>query len=458
LNVKQILGLSSHYILNNVNVIKPGGKILKNASVEIAKGKIVKVGEAIKDRTAVKANDIENSAIRSDGSKVEIVDLKGNYLMPGLIDAHTHFAGGRGNGDYADTDILSEKKDVRIMRSVYESQKMLKYGFTAARDVSWNSLYLKRIFAAGHMPGPKIVACGPGLARTGGHCDSPQFPLEFVRENHFWAILADGEDECRKGVRTILREGADQIKYWGSGGDNWGTEKASDTHYTFEEMKAICEEAHMIEGTRVLAHAGTPHSIKLSLEAGADSIEHGSLLTDELACFMAENGRYLVPTLYLIAGWYERAASSEAEVFKPLRPFPFLQRDINTGFDESETWEASVAESFGYALKRGVKIALGSDTVYEPIMEFGVCSIEEYKALIKYGMTIPQAIDAATIIAAEVLGLAHRIGSIEEGKEADMVVIETNPFDDIAAFDCPDKIKWVFLDGKPVVWDGRLMW
>ena len=444
MDVKQILNLKDNYILTNVNVIKPGGKTLPNAFVEVAGGMIAKVGEAAK-------------AERKDG--VPVVDMGGRYLMPGLIDAHIHFAGGRGSGDYADTDILSEKKDVRVMRSVYESQKLLKYGFTAARDVSWNGLYLKRIYADKQMPGPKIVACGPGLARTGGHSDSPQFPLEFVRENHFWAILADGVDECRRGVRKILREGADQIKYWGSGGDNWGTEKASDTHYSLEEMKAICEEAHMVAGTRVLAHAGTPHSIKLSLEAGADSIEHGSLLTEELARFMAAHGRYLVPTLYLIAGWYEHAsAGGGANAFTPLRPFPFLQRDINTGFDESATWEADVAKCFGYALKHGVKIALGSDTVYEPAMEYGECSTLEYKALIKYGMSLAQAVDAATINGAEVLGLAHRIGSIEEGKEADMVVTSTNPLEDKDAFDCPDKINWVFLDGKPVVWDGRLVW
>ena len=442
---KQILNLKSHYLLNNANLIMPGGRLLKDASIEILDGKIIKVGKKVSENS----DNVNN---------IEIVDLCGNYVMPGLIDAHTHFAGGRGNGEYADTDIMSEKKDVRIMRSVYESQKLLKYGFTAARDVSWNSLYLKRIYNDGQMPGPKIVACGPGLARTGGHCDSPQFPLEFVRENHFWAIIADGVDECRKGVRYILREGADQIKYWGSGGDNWGTERSTDTHYTFEEMKAICDEAHMIEGTRVLAHAGTPHSIKLSLEAGADSIEHGSFLTDELACFMAENNRYLVPTLYLIAGWYNDPMRPETGNFRPLRPFPFLQRAENVSEEEIAAWEGLVATSFGHALKRGVKIALGSDTVYEPAMEFGVCSIGEYKALIKYGMTIPQAIDAATINAAEVLGLAHRIGSIEEGKEADLVVIENNPFDDVDAFDNPDKIKWVFLNGKAVVQDGRLTW
>ena len=160
----------------------------------------------------VKGRNIEQigsmDEYKADGRQE--IDLAGHYVMPGLIDAHIHMAGGRGSGEWGDTEILCEPKEVRAMRSIYEAQKMLKAGFTTVRDISWNSLYMKRIFFDNTLPGPKVIACGPGLARAGGHCDSPQFPLDFVKQNHFWAIIADGEDECRRAVRQVLREGADQ--------------------------------------------------------------------------------------------------------------------------------------------------------------------------------------------------------------------------------------------------------
>ena len=229
------------------------------------------------------------------------VDLAGYFVMPGLIDAHIHMAGGRGGGEWGDTEILCEPAPVRHMRSIYEAQKMLKSGFTTVRDISWNSLYMKRIFTDDTLPGPKVIACGPGLARTGGHCDSPQFPIDYVKDHHFWAIIADGEDECRRAVRQVLREGADQIKFWATGGGNWGTDRIDDTHYSQEEMNIICREAHLIKGTKVCAHCETEETIRMAIEAGVDTIEHGEDLTPELCDMMIERDIILVPTLFLLA-------------------------------------------------------------------------------------------------------------------------------------------------------------
>ena len=388
------------------------------------------------------------------------INMNGCYVMPGLIDAHIHLAGGRGCGLWGDTEILCEPNEVRAMRSVYEAQKMLKHGFTALRDISWNGLYLKRIFSDDVMPGPKVIACGPGLARTGGHSDSPQFPLDYVKKNHFWAILADGVDECVRGVRRVLREGADQIKFWATGGGNWGTDRITDLHYSQKEMNAICEEAHMISGTMVCAHCETSESIRMAIEAGADTIEHGEALTDELAELMVKRGVILVPTLFLVANWYDLVETPGEDTTKLIRPDAFIYRDKYHAVTEEEknAYTEQVLTSFDKARKKGVKIALGSDTVYEPSCEYGRQSLEELAELVKRGMTTKEAITAATYTAAQALGMEDYIGSIEKGKIADLLILKKDPTERIEVLCNPENIKWIITDGRLTVENGRFVW
>lgn len=387
-------------------------------------------------------------------------DLTGYYVMPGLIDAHVHLAGGRGCGDWGDTEILCEPREVRAMRSVYEAQKMLKHGFTSVRDISWNGLYLKRIFSDEVMPGPKVISCGPGLARSGGHSDSPQFPLEYVKKNHFWAILADGTDECIKAVRSVLREGADQVKFWATGGGNWGTDRITDTHYSQEEMDIICREAHQITGTMVCAHCETEESIRMALKAGVDTIEHGEDLTPALAETMAERGVILVPTLFLIANWYDLIDVPGESAPKLIRPDAFLYRDFYHTVSEHDkaAYKEQVLNSFALAREKGVKIALGSDTVYEPSCEYGKQSLAEFAELVKRGMTVKEAITAATYTAAEACGMEKLIGSIEAGKLADLLVLDADPTADGDVLCTIAHMKYVISDGRLAVEDGRLAW
>lgn len=391
---------------------------------------------------------------------VAVYDYSGKYIMPGLIDAHVHMAGGRGCGDWGDTEILSENDNVRAMRSIYEAQKMLKYGFTTVRDISWNSLYMKRIFSDDVMPGPKVVACGPGLARTGGHCDAPQFDLDYVRKHHFWAIISDGAEECRRNVRRVLREGADQIKFWATGGGNWGTDRITDTHYSFEEMKTICDEAHMIDGTLVCAHCETEETIRMAIEAGVDTIEHGEELTEELADKMLEKGIILVPTLYLLANWYDIIDTPGVGAEKLIRPDPFLQRDVGQVFsdEEKQDYMKQVVDSFKLAHKKGIQIALGSDTVYEPACEFGEQSLLEFRELVLRGMTVREAITAATYNGACACAMQKRVGALETGLEADYLVLDEDPTVSAEVLGNHEKIREVVLSGKTVVENGLLMW
>ena len=435
-----------NYVLTNITLIDGKGNLpAAGMYIQINGKSIEKIGAM---------HDYKSSRAISE------YDLPGHYIMPGMIDAHVHLAGGRGSGVWGDTEILAEPGEVRAMRSVYEAQKMLKHGFTTVRDISRNGLYLKRIFNDDLMPGPKIVACGPGLARTGGHCDSPQFDLEYVKKNHFWVMISDGTEECRRNVRKILREGADQIKFWATGGGNWGTDRITDTHYTQDEMNAICEEAHMIKGTLVCAHCETTETIEMAIRAGVDTIEHGEALTEELAEKMVEKGIALVPTIYLLANWYDFISVPGVDIPKLIRPDPFLQRDIWKGVtqEEKDAYHCQVTESFCLALKKGVKIALGSDTVYEPSCEYGRQSLNEFAELVSRGMTIHEAIRAATENGAYACGLSQRLGTLEEGKDADILILEKDPAGAVEVLANHKNIKYIILNGRLTVENGRFTW
>lgn len=388
---------------------------------------------------------------------VQEISLDGHYVMPGLIDAHVHLAGGRGDYMYGETEVLAEPKMVRAMRSVYEAQKIMKRGFTSVRDISWNGLYLKRIFGEGIMPGPRIIACGPGLSRTGGHADLFQFTEEYVKEQHFWGVLADGNDEVRKWVRRLLREGADQIKIWSSGGDNWDHDRNIDVHYSFEELQTCVKEAHMIKGTLVCSHAENNEAIRMSVDAGADTIEHGEDLDEETAEKMRDKGVILVPTLYLLVNYYTEINAVGEERDAMIRPDVFLHRTIDSVSDtaEQERYVKQTIDSFKLAREKGVKIALGSDTVYEPLTICGEYSALEFKQMIKCGMTVPEAIKAATLTASEALGMSHRIGTVESGKNADLLVLKKDPTSSADILYDPDNIRMVFSGGRLAIEEGR---
>lgn len=433
-----------NYRLLNVNLVDPGKEEALPGQYLVVKDGLIEARGSME--TLVSARGMED------------VDLSGRYVMPGLIDAHVHLAGGRGSIVYGETEVLAEPKAVRSMRSVYEAQKLLKHGFTSVRDISWNGLYLKRIFGDGIMAGPRIIACGPGLTRTGGHADIFQFTEEYVKQQHFWGVLADGCEEVRKWARRVLREGADQVKIWASGGGNWENDRSEDLHYTFEEIKTCVEEAHMIKGTYVCAHAENLESIKLCLKAGVDTIEHGEDLDEEACTFMKEHGIILVPTMGLLVNWYRDFVVDSHDGGK-IRPEIYLNRHVRSK-DETKLQQQekeAICASFSLALEKGVKIALGSDTIYEPLTEYGRYSLNEYKTLIECGMTIPQAIEAATANSAAALNMQERIGTLEVGKEADLLVLKENPLCSAEVLCNPENLQFVIIGGRLAVEEGRLV-
>ena len=388
---------------------------------------------------------------------VQEIDCSDLHVLPGLIDAHVHLAGCRAGIEDQELGALMEPPLARAVRSVSEAQALLKRGFTSVRDISWNGLYLKRIIREGSLAGPRIVACGPGLCRTGGHGDAYQFDEEFVRRNHFWAVLADGPDEIRKAVRRLLREGADQIKIWASGGGNWANDRNEDQHYSLDEIRTAVDEAHMQRGTLVLAHAENRDAIRDCLRAGVDTIEHGEDLDEESCELMVARGVILVPTLYLLARWFDDFMPTEAPT-EHVRPEVFLQRDVDSlpDAEAGRRYAERIRANFAMARAKGVKIALGSDTVYSPLTPHGEYSARELLIMGEFGMTPLEAISAATKTAAEALGLSHRLGVVKAGMAADLLVVEGDPSASLKTLYDAGNIRWVFTNGRLAVEDGRL--
>lgn len=441
------MGQQRGFALCDVAVVDgTGGPVRESAYVEVVGKRIAAIG------------DMADYAPR-DG--VEEVRLPGHYVMPGLIDAHVHLSGGRAEVDDQEIGVMAEPMLLKAMRSVYEAQQLLKRGFTTVRDISWNGLYLKRLFFEQQIPGPKIVACGPGLTRTGGHGDLFQFSPDYVAETGVWGIVADGPEEVRKAVRRNLREGADAIKIWVSGGDNWPHDRIDDVHYSMEELLACVEEAHRQKGTIVAAHAENRESIEMAVEAGCDTIEHGEEIDEALAREMVERGTILVPTLELIINWYrDFIPLGEGEQREPVRPDAFLYRDLYEERDEEfgRAYASAAERSFRTALAAGVKIALGSDTVYEPLTKYGEYSAREFKALVQYGMTVPQAIRAATAVSSEAVGMSHVLGTLEPGKLADLLVLRADPTSNAdVVYDAANHAR-VYCDGKLTVQEGEFVW
>lgn len=376
------------------------------------------------------------------------INAEDYYIIPGLVDCHVHYGGVY---ESSDKDWVCENDLEQAMRSVEQCQQTLRHGFTTARDISRYGIHLRNMIDRGFIQGPTIIPCGRGLTRSGGHADSIHFPQEFVKEHHPWGIIADGEDEVRKACRLVLREGSRCIKLWASGGGINDWEKETDTHYTLEEIKVMVQEAKEF-GVPVAAHCENKESMKRCITAGVTSIEHGEDFDEEMVTWythykkkqkeLSENLRHpeitLVPTIGLYVDWYEQ--------FDPPK-----ERDL-TGC-VGDTLGAKeidrIQKSFRRAKAAGIKIAVGADSFCSKLTPYGMYTHNEMYELKKAGMTDEEVLLAATINGAELLGLGSQKGTIEVGKDADMVVLWDNPLEDIRNIN-RESIFYVFKEGQIV--------
>lgn len=341
----------------------------------------------------------------------------GKSILPGLIDAHLHLTGDTTSDVYR--RFLTPEQPYRVIKAGMHAATMLAAGFTTVRDIGLPGpgLALREAVRDGLIEGPRILTAVAALGQTGGHADWHVFPYAWVKDGPFpRGLMVDGPDACRRAVRLVLREGADLVKlFLESGGV---TNTPEDLHaapeFTDEELKAIIEEAHR-RGVRVAAHAKSASVIRRAVEFGVDTIEHGDLAPTDRDVFelMAERNVVLVPTLSLYF-W----VSTEGErwgIFKG-------------GRDAAARLLPARQAMVRAAVKDGVKIAVGTDTGHS--MGLGR-NAKELELLVDAGLSPMAALHAATRTAAEALGLADELGTIEPGKLADLIVVEGDPLNDI---------------------------
>jgi imidazolonepropionase-like amidohydrolase len=350
----------------------------------------------------------------SPDQPVDILDLGNAFLLPGLIDTHVHFSGNYSpRTKLENVEFSSARKTLNAF--VYARQTLLA-GFTTVRDLGGDAeaiFALRDVIATGAVQGPRIVAAGDMISASGGHADIHGYRRDVNVLLRDPVGLCDGPYDCRRAVREMVHRGADVIKLGVTGGVTSDTAAGIDAQMAADEIAAAIETAHNL-GRRVAVHAHGPDGIRMALELGADSIEHGTFIDDEGLALMARSNAYLVPTFSAGRVTRELAAA----------PDTFLPRSV---IDKVETVVPAHLAHFRRALAAGVRVALGSDAGVIPHGANG----KELVYLVEAGMTPMAAIEAATTRAAQLLELADEIGTIEPGKAADLVATAASPLDAI---------------------------
>jgi len=370
---------------------------------------------------------VRGNKIESIGGAVpagaQVIDLGDMTLLPGLIDAHVHtlLQGDITAEDY-DAQLFRESMAYRALRASKAVKIALNNGFTTVRDLEtegamYTDVDVKRAINNGIIDGPRMVVSTRAMSVTGGYGPSGYAPYVTYPMG---VQIVDGVDQARKAVREQIAHGADWIKVYADRSyfvARDGTLSSTPT-FNAEEMKAIVEEAHRLRH-KVAAHAMARPGIENALNAGVDSIEHGIAIPDDLIEMMVAKGTYLCPTLRVT----DYVAPGRGGVWIKIPAFHH--------------------DSFARALKRGVKIAFGTDAGGFPWD--AVNEAKEFEYEVRFGMTPMQAIETATRNAADLLDMSDRVGTIEAGKFADIVAVPGNPLNDITAM---QRVGFVMKDGR----------
>ena len=382
-----------------------GSPPIQNGVVVVTDDKIVAVGR-------------EGTVTIPAGART--VDLGDATLLPGFIDAHTHIIGRPLSDPKGDDALVRDYPSYGAIVGVDNARKTLMAGFTTIRVLgapNFDDMALRQAISAGSAIGPRMQNAGHSFGITGGHCDENGF-RPGLEDADYRTGVADGADEGRKAVRYQVKYGADVIKICATGGVLSEGDAVGATQYTLEEMKAIVDEAKKLD-RKVAAHAHGTEGIKLAVQAGVASIEHGSFLDDEGAKMMVQHGTFLVPTIS--AGeMVENAAKSGR--LKGLR--------AEKGLAAAQGMRTAVK----LAVKNGVPIALGTDA---GVGDHGTNG-REFSLMVSWGgMTPMQSIVAGTSNAAKLLGWDKNIGTLAAGKWADVVAVPGDPTKDITAMERP---------------------
>jgi imidazolonepropionase-like amidohydrolase len=365
----------------------------------------------------------------------QVLDLSAEYVLPGLIDCHTHL-GARADR-YEEIDRFKDSPFDSAIAGVVNARKTLEAGFTTVRDVGslpFLAVDLRKNIDSGFIPGPRIVASGPGISITGGHGDLNNYAPEvtktlFPSKNDF--KIADGPEEVRRTVREQVKYGVDVIKILASGGVLSKGDQPGAPQYSLEELKVAADTAHQA-GRKIAAHAHGAQSIKWAIEAGIDSIEHASLVDDEGIAMAKAHGTYFVMDIYdddYILQEGPKIGLPQENLIKE-RAVGQTQRD-----------------NFRKAHAAGVKMAFGTDAGVYPHGD----NARQFHYMVMYGMTPAEAIKAATTSAADLLGRSSDLGSLTPGHFADLIALTADPLARIELLEHPD----VVVKGGALIRGGK---
>jgi imidazolonepropionase-like amidohydrolase len=370
-----------------------GGRVVDHPQVTITDGRISAVGTG-------------DAAVAAGARRVA---LPGVTLLPGLIDMHTHITGDPRYGGYSGLEFTD---NFWTVVGVAMAKKTLEGGFTTIRNVgadNYDDVAIKQAIEAGYVPGPRIVPGTYAIGATGGHCDSTEFPPSIVVPS---PQIADGPDALRAMVRKLHKYGAEVIKFCGTGGVMSKGDTVGGQQYSLVEMRAIVDEAHML-GLKVAVHAHGTEGIKDAIRAGVDTIEHASLADDEAFALAKQHGTWFSMDIY--DDDYILAEGAKNGLFAES-----LQKEKMIGLKQRQTFRAAV--------KAGVKMIYGTDAggPYP-----GGENAMQFATMVEWGMTPMQAIQAATVNAAEALGRTGDVGAIAVGRYGDLVGVAGDPLADV---------------------------
>ncbi len=361
-----------------------------------------------------------------------VIDLRQKFVLPGLIDSHVHLTSDRGGLEGAAAALSANPAD-KAYETAMNANKTLQAGFTTVRNLgdgkAGTVLSLRAAIDKGWATGPRILDAGRMISGTAGHADPNNGAADWVREQNDTSNLCNSVESCRRTVRQQIGRGVDVIKIATTGGVTSNIGAGLAKQMFDDEIKALIDTAHMY-GKKVAVHAHGNDGVAAALAAGADSIEHATMLDEATVKLFLKSNAYYVPTLSTVIGYRERLAKD------PKAYPPEILKKIQ--------WRLGVTgRSLKMAHARGVKIAFGTDA---GISKHGD-NAKEFPMMVEYGMTAAEAIKAATVNGADLLGISALAGSIEPGKSADIIAVATSPLQDIGQL---GKVSFVMTQGKIV--------
>lgn len=388
---------------------------------------LAKPGEAPRGPSTIIVRDGKVIEVRAGYAApeagAELIDLKDRFVMPGLVDMHVHFWGIGGDPMRNRLTALNRDDGDNMMFAIDNARVTLEAGFTTVRDLGGDARGMRALregIERGTVAGPTIVNAGNPISVSGGHGD----PTNGLAETYADAVhqhvinTCDGADDCRRAVRQQVALGAQVIKYMSTGGVLSNVSGGLGRAMTEDEMKAIIDTAHGL-GRRVATHSHAVAGTKAAIASGVDTIDHGSFLDDEAIAAMKTKGTWLVPTMMAPAAALQQARAG----MLPPATIP-----------KAEEAAAAAMASHTKAFAAGVKVAFGTDS---GVSKHGD-NAREFSMMVKAGMAPAQALKAATVNAAEALGRSASIGSIEPGKDADIIAVTGSPIEDVTRMETVD--------------------